>query len=234
MRLFPRTSARGQANLAALGVALLALTTVAGLGLGVADGALAGADRTPLQRHAADGLADRLVAADAPTTYRANVLNESTVTTLTPGDIDALAPAATPYDVRVRLDGETVFQRGDPSGGVTVRRLVLVAARTTDTRTLELAADRTVTLPRRADSLDIEIRPGANTTVTTVRVTDRVVLHDAGGLDGRATVDVPRTDTLRVVITASGSASAPADGIVRITAATERTAKALLEVTVGV
>jgi hypothetical protein len=222
--------ARGQANLAALGVALLVLTTVAGLGLGLADGALAGADRTPLQRHAADGAADRLVAADSPTTLRANVLNASTMADLSPADLDAMAPAVTDYDVRVTLDDRTVIERGDPAGGVTVRRTVLVAEGGTDTRTLPLDSTRSATLPRRTDTLTITVRPGPNTTVTTVRVDGRVVLHDPQGLAGRATVDVSRYDTLSLTVETAGSAT----GDLVVGSRPTQTTKRALGVTVGV
>jgi hypothetical protein len=222
--------ARGQANLAALGVALLVLTTVAGLGLGLADGALAGADRTPLQRHAADGAADRLVAADSPTTLRANVLNASTMADLSPADLDAMAPAVTDYDVRVTLDDRTVIERGDPAGGVTVRRTVLVAEGGTDTRTLPLDSTRSATLPRRTDTLTITVRPGPNTTVTTVRVDGRVVLHDPQGLAGRATVDVSRYDTLSLTVETAGAAT----GDLVVGSRPTQTTKRALGVTVGV
>ena len=223
-------SARGQANLAALGVALLVLTTVAGLGLGLADGALAGADRTPLQRHAADGAADRLVAADSPTTLRANVLNASTMADLSPADLDAMAPAVTDYDVRVTLDDRTVIERGDPAGGVTVRRTVLVAEGGTDTRTLPLDSTRSATLPRRTGTLTLAVRPGPNTTVTTVRVDGRVVLHDPQGLAGRATVDVSRYDTLSLTVETAGAAT----GDLVVGSRPTQTTKRALGVTVGV
>lgn len=220
---------RGQANLAALAVALIAITTVAGLGLVLADGALAGADRTPLQRHAADTAADRLVAADAPTTRRANVLNRTAFDALTPSRLNRIAPAVSGNAVRVRLADRTVLRRGDPSGGVTVRRLVLAADETDETRRLRLSESDSVTLPRRTDRVRLDVRPASNTTVTTVRVDDRVVLHDPGGLSGTATVDATWYETLTLAVE---TRDANPNGTVAITYYPTQTTKAVLEVTV--
>lgn len=223
------TRRRGQANLIALGAALLALTTAAGLGLALADAALAGADRQPLDRAAAEGAADRLVAADAPTTRRVNVLNETTIETLTVADLEAMAPAVEGRDVRVRLDGRTLFERGTPGDGVTIRRIVLVAEETSATRTVALGESETATLPRRTERVRLAIDPGADTTVETVRADDRVVLHDPDGLSGTATVAVSRFETTTLAFETRGEGS----GTVAVTYYPTQASKAALEVSVG-
>lgn len=232
----PDATARGQANLVVLGIALVALTTVAGLGVALADGALAGAHREPLQRHAADALADRLVAPDAATTRRANVLDRDAMDDLSAGDVDRLARAVAESDVAVRLDDRTLVRRGDPAGGVTIRRIVLVAAESTATTRVDLGADGTVALPRRTDRLRLAIRPGPDTRVTTVRSNGRVVLYDPGGLDGTATVDVSRDETVRLSFATErfdgGARGGGPSGTVAVTYYPTRTTKALLRVTV--
>jgi hypothetical protein len=219
---------RGQANLLALGVALLALTTAAGVGLGLADAALAGADRQPLDRAAAEGAADRLVAADAQTTRRANVLAASAVESLAVARLERLAPAVEGRDVRVRLNDEVLLERGSPDGGVTVRRVVLVAEETTATRTLDLAESAQTTLPRRTDRLRLAIDSSRNTTVVTVRADDRVVLHDPSGLAGNVTLPVSRYETTTIAFEMRGAG----EGTVTLTYYPDQQRKAVLEVSV--
>jgi hypothetical protein len=226
---------RGQANLIALGAALLALTVAAGLGLTLADAALAGTDRQPLQRAAADGAADRLVAADAHTTRRANVLNESAIEALTVPRLEAMAPAIEGRDVRVRVGERTILRRGDPSDGVTIRRIVLVAEETTETRTVDLDESETTTLPRRTDRIRLAIEPAPNTTVVTVRVDERIVLHDPNGISGTVTVPVSRYETTTVAFETrrDGVTDAEGDDDVAITYYPTQASKAVLEVSVG-
>lgn len=220
---------RGQANLIALGVALLALTTAAGVGLALADAALSGADRQPLDRAAAEGATDRLVAADAPTTRRANVLNESAIESLTMAQLERMAPAVEGRAVRVRLDGERLFERATPEQGVTIRRVVLIASETSVTRTLDLEESATTTLPRRTERVRLSIAPDQNTTVVTVRADDRVVLHDPSGLDGAVTVAISRYETTTISFEMRGQG----DGTVAMTYYPIQERKAVLEVSVG-
>lgn len=220
---------RGQANLVALGVALLALTTAAGVGLALADAALSGADRQPLDRAAAEGATDRLVAADAPTTRRANVLNESAIESLTMAQLERMAPAVEGRAVRVRLDGERLFERATPEQGVTIRRVVLIASETSVTRTLDLEESATTTLPRRTERVRLSIAPDQNTTVVTVRADDRVVLHDPSGLDGAVTVAISRYETTTISFEMRGQG----DGTVAMTYYPIQERKAVLEVSVG-
>lgn len=220
---------RGQANLLVLGVALLLLTGVAGLGIALADGAFASADREPLDRRGAATLADRIAAADASTTYRENVLNETAVESLTASDADDLAPPVRDRSVRVRLGEKTLLMRGEPTTGTTVRRIVLVGNQTAETRTLDLSETRSTTLPRRTSQVRLRIDPDPNATVTTVRANDRVVLHNRTGIDGESTIDVSRYETTRLSFDHSGS---PA-GDVTVTYYPTETTKSVLEVTVG-
>lgn len=224
-----RARDRAQANLAALAVALVLLTTATAVGVALADGALASADRDPIERRAAAGAADRLVAADAPVTERANVLNRSAVGALAVEDLDDLAPPVRGRAVRVRLDGDPVLERGDPAGGTTVRRVVLLAEREPATRTLNLSDASTATLPRRADAVTVRIDPGPDAEIETVRANDRVVLHDPSGIEGEATVALSRRETTRLRFEADGDRR----GTVRLTYRPAETTKAVLEVTVG-
>lgn len=223
------TTARAQTNLVVLAVALVLVTTVAGVSLAVADGALAGADRDPLDRRAAVSVADRLVAADAPVTTRGNVLNRSSTLSLTAGEVDRLAPSARGRPLRVRLDDRTLVERGDPTAGVTIRRVVLVSNRTTERRTVALADAESVTLPRRTPRVMLRIAPNATTTVTTVRANGRVVLHNGSGLAGEYTVTTSRFETTRFTFAAGEDPG----GRVTVGYYPVRTTKAVLEVTVG-
>jgi len=218
-----RSSDRGQSNLAALVAALIVLTATVGVTLGLAEAALAGADRQPGERRAAVAAAERLTAADSPTTRRENVLNATALDGFTPERLTALAPPLTDAAFAVRVDDRTIVERGDPSDGVSFRRIVLVSSVEERTRTVD--ADRAVTLPRRTDRVRLAFE-GAD--VETVRVNGRIVLHQPSGLRGTETVSVSRSETLTV------SFDATATGRVTVTAIPERTRKATLEVTVDV
>ena len=220
---------RGQANLPALAVALLVVTTTASLGVVVADGAFAGAERDAIDRAGAAALADRLVGSDSPLTERRNVLNASRLEADGAdgaGELEASLEALVPDSaaVRVAVDGEVVFERGDPTGGPTVRRLVLLAEGQEVTFEPPLAFGET-TLPRRSAEATITIAEDAD--VETVRANDRVILHDPGGLDGSHDVALSRYETTRLRFDGD-----PQEGDVTVTFYPERTRKATLEVTV--
>lgn len=183
---------RGQANLLSLAVALVALISATTLGLVVADGALADAERNPLERRAAVATADRLVSA-AATTVRPNVLDQEAVRTVGGDALSNLAPPTEGRAVRLRIGGETLFERGDPTGGTTVQRVVLVAESTTRTRAVSVDDGSSYTLPRRTSSVDLVF--DGDSSVETVRLNDRVVLHDPDGLTGRFTVSASRYET---------------------------------------
>jgi hypothetical protein len=221
-------SDHAQANLPAVAVALLLLTATTGLALTLADGAFAAADRDPADRRVATALADRMVAADGPLTRRANVLDAAALSPLPAARIDSRFPVAEGHALRVRLDDRTLLERGTPSGGTTVRRVVLVAEEQSVTVTPRLTGNAT-TLPRRTDRVRLEVDPPAAATVRTVRANDRVVLHDPDGLLGTYGVDVSRFETVRLSF---GTAGPLPPGSVELTYYPTRTTKATLAVTV--
>ncbi|WP_380678788.1 DUF7263 family protein [Salinigranum sp. GCM10025319] len=208
-----RSRSRGQANLIAVAVALVLVTSVLGASVAIAERSLVGATeaRDPADRRAAATLAARLVA-DAPASYPPGVIGDGTE--LTAEEVNALAPMAENASLSVELDGRTLFERGDPDGGVTVRRGILVGTATDRTAAIDLAADDAVTLPGRTGTMTLDLDPGPNTTIHTVRVNDRIVLHNDTGLSGEATVrtSVRRTTELAVetsVHATNGSSPAP-------------------------
>lgn len=209
---------RGQANLPALAVALLVITTVAVLSVTIADGAFASAERDAVDHATADAVADRLVAADSPVTDRRNTLNESRL------DEEAIESVVPPdVDVLVSVDGESRYQRGELTG-TTVRRIALLAERQVVTIDPPLTFGET-TLPRRSPRATIGIDPSAD--VETVRANDRVVLYDPDGLVGEHEVDLSRYETTTLQFDGD-----PEEGDVTITYYPRRTTKALVEVTI--
>jgi hypothetical protein len=222
-------SARAQTNLPALAVALLVLTTTAGLGMALADGAFASAERDADERRVAVALSERLVGPGGPLTTRANVLNATAVENLTATRLRSQYPVVGDRAVRVRLDDRTLIEAGPPSGGTTTRRIVLV--RETQTRSYEPSLDlgNTTTIPRRTDRVRLTLDPPPRTAVHTVRANGRVVLHDASGLRGTVTADLSRFETTRLAFSANRTLST---GDVRVTYFPARETKAILEVTV--
>jgi hypothetical protein len=220
---------RAQTSLPALGFALLVLTGVLVLGVAVADGALLDADRTALQRQAAVDLSDRLVAADAPLTERANVLNATAVSGLDARTLRTRYGVPDGTEVAVSLDGTTLASAGTVDDGTTVTRLVVVEETTERTLTPPFSAHNRVTLPRRTDRARLTIRPRSGTTVSTVRANDRVVLHNDSGLRGIFDVSLSPTRTTQFSFEASALLSR---GSVDITYYPATTEKARLAVTV--
>lgn len=192
---------RAQTNLVALVLSLVLLTGATVVGVTFADAALADADRDPLDRHAVTAVADRLVAADSPTTVRANALSASVVDDLNASRIEALAPPAEGAAVRVALDGRTVVERGSSGGGATVRRSVVVVSRSEPvSRTINVSRGSTVRVPRGVGRATVAVDTGPNTTLRTVNASGRVVLYDGAGLDTNTTVHLSRYEptTIRV------------------------------------
>ena len=210
---------RAQANLPALAVALLVVTAVAGLSVAVADGAFASAERDAADRATADAVAERLLAADSPLTERRNVLNASR---LNESGVERVVPPD--VAVRVDVDGETVHERGDPTGGPTARRLGIVAERQRVTLEPPLRCGA-VTLPRRSPRATVAV--DADASVETVRANGRVVLHDPDGVAGEHEVGLSRYETTTLRFEGVWRA-----GDVTVTYYPRRTRKALLEVTV--
>jgi hypothetical protein len=219
---------RAQANLVALGIALLSLTAVLGVALVVAEGALTGADRDPGERRLAVSLSNRLVAADGPLTTSANVLDADSLDALDAAVLAAEFPVVAGQDVRIRVDDATVVQTGPVEGGTTVRRIVLLERSESVSLTPALDDGR-VTLPRRTDRVRLDIDPPTGTVVTTVRANGRVVSHNASGLGGTLTVPLSRFETTTLRFDASGPLPT---GSVELTYFPTRTSKALLVVTV--
>jgi hypothetical protein len=217
---------KGQANLPALVVALIVLTSTASLSVALADAAFAGAERDPADRRVADALSDRLVADASPTTRRANVLRESALS-LTPNDLDRTFPVVRDEAVRIEVGDRTVLERDEPTGGATVRRVVLVARPQAVTLTPTLDRNAT-TIPRRTERLTLTVRP-TNATVRTVRANDRVVLHEPSGLNGTYEVQVSRFETIRLRFETDRPIRS---GSVELTYYPTRTTKATLTVTV--
>ena len=208
----PAATGRGQANLAALAASVVVLVAVTVAGVAVAEGALVTADREPLDRRAAATLADRLLAADE-TTVRTGVLNRSAVENLSAGDVDRLAPPVAGRPVRIELDGRSVVERGDPDGGVTVRRAALVGGRDSLTETAPLSTGTTVR--ERTDRLTVDLDPAENTTVEAVRVDGRIVLESSSGLDGRHRVPVSRYANATVTFDLGGGENGSVELIAR-------------------
>lgn len=219
---------RGQANLPALAVALLALTATVVLALAVGDHAFAQADRDPGQRRVGTALAERVVSADSPLTDRRNVLDAAALSSLDPTRLRAAFPVVGDHAVRIRVGNRSVVERGDASGGTSIRRIVLVRRRQTVEREPQLD-DNETTLPRRTRRVGMDIDTPAPTTVRTVRANGRVVLHDPSGLDGEFEVRVSRFDT----VTLTFETDSPLEpGTVELTYYPARTTKATMVVTV--
>jgi hypothetical protein len=202
---------RGQANLFALVVALVLLTTVTTLGVAVADGALADVDRAPGERHAAVAVADRFVASDTSWVVDANVVNGSALDGVTAADVDRVAPVAAGRSLRIALGPDTLIRRGTPASGVTVRRGVLVATWTAGRRTANLSLERTIRVPRGVERARLRLDAGTGTVVRSVRVNDRVVLYEQRGIEGSTTVSLsPAAPSTVRFVTATENASGTA------------------------
>lgn len=225
-------ASRAQTSLPAVALALLVLSVVTVVGLAIGEGAIAAADREPDDRRVASSLAERLVAPTSPATVRANVVNATAVRRLDAERLREQYPVSTDAEaVRIRIDGTTAVETGDPEVGTTVRRLVVVAHGQERTITPPLGRKRALTLPRRASRATLAVAPPGDATVETVRANDRVVLHDPTGLNGTYDVSLSRfeTTTLRF----DGGGSLP-QGSVEVRYEPLRTTRATLAVTVDV
>lgn len=222
------TAARGQANLVGLAAALVLLTAVTTGSVVLAGVALADADTDPAARHAGETLADRLVAADAAHTRRANAVEWDAVRSLNATAVDRIAPSVRGREVRVRLGDRTLVERGDPDG-VTVRRLVRVERTDRRTTTVNLSGRRTVTLPNRTRTVELDFTTDGTTTLTAVRAHDRIVLRDPHGLSGAYEFRVTRLGPPHL----SFATDDGVNGVVRIRWTATNATVEPLEVTVG-
>lgn len=196
---------RAQANLAALGVALLILTMTAGISLELADGAYASADREPEERRLAVTVSERMVSPETPITVRPNVLNGSQVDELNASRLRTLFPVTESVAIRVRLDERTLVTTADVSDGTTFRRIVLVERRQEVNVTPTLSPPTySTTLPRRTPTVRIVIDSPPETTVSAVEANGRVVLRNESGLDGSFTVRLSRFETANLRFEADG------------------------------
>jgi hypothetical protein len=202
---------RGQANLVAVAVALVLLSSVLGASVAVAESVLVGATtaRDAGDRHAAVTLAERLVS-QSPEPYPAGTVPNRT--TLTAAELETLAPVSNDSAVVVELDGRTLFERGDAGDGVTVYRGVLVGTPETRRLTVNLNETDTVTLSHRTRNVTLGLHPDSDTVIRTVRVNGRVVLHNETGLVGSATANtsVRRTTELTFETVARTNEPTPA------------------------
>lgn len=222
---------RGQTELPELAVAFVVLTAVVTFGVAAATTALSTADRPAVERQTAASVSDRLVSADASVTARANVLDADALATLNATmlrDSYGLPPDSA---VRVTLDGQPLVVDGDPTGGTTIERLVVVENRTAEVVAPEFEQNRTVVLPRRSPRVQVRIDPPPETTVRTVRANGRVLLHDPTGLRGEFDSSLSRYDTTRLSFDAIGRLEASDIELVHFPAETR---KATLAVTVDV
>jgi hypothetical protein len=195
---------RGQTELPELAVAFVVLTAVVTFGVGAATTALSGADRDAVERQQAVSVSERLVSADAPVTARANVLAADALGKLNAAVLRRVYGLSADSDVRVTLDDEVLVADGDPAGGTTTERLVVVENRTAAVVETDFEGNRTAVLPRRSPRVRLRIDPDDGTTVRTVRANDRVVLHNASGLRGQFEVSLSRYDTKRLTFEAIG------------------------------
>ena len=221
---------RAQMNLPALAVALLVVTTVAVVSFGMADRAYLSAERDAGQRRVAVALSERLVSPESELTTRANVLDADGLAGLNATDVRDRFPVAENRDLRVRLDDRTLASAGDPTGGTTIRRIVLVENRTAVTTTPALSSvEPAVTLPRRSPRVKIRLTPPDGTDVTVVRANDRVVLRNESGLSGTFEIDLSRFETTTLTFETDGPLPT---GSVELTNYPAETRKAVLAVTV--
>ena len=175
---------RGQVELPAVGIALLVLTVTVVLGVAIADNAFTSAERSAVERQTAMGLSDQLVSEHAPLTNRQNVVNASELSDLDGQRLLEEYGLPSRSDAEIRLDEESVAVAGDPDGGTTIERIVLVEQEQTRTIEAPLTANTRITLPRRTASATVSIAPENGTTIHTVTVNGRVVLAERSGLDG--------------------------------------------------
>ncbi|POG53718.1 DUF7263 family protein [Haloferax marisrubri] len=209
-----RATARAQTTLAGLAVALVLVTAVTVGAVAAADRVLADAAGESLEQHRAERAADALVT-DSPLVSSDDgsdaidlaLANDTNATALA-----AAVPSLRDAAFRVRVDGRTIAERGDPSGGHTVGRGALAVSRRSVGATIDLSEETTATLDGRTNRVRLDVNPGANTTIRTIRVDDRVVLHRPTGIEGERVVEVSsRSDPLIRVETAESDPSGSVD-----------------------
>jgi hypothetical protein len=230
---------RAQANLPVVVVALVLLVSATGIALAAATDAREAAERDVVERSVAVSIADRLVAADGPTTRRRNVLDPERAESLTVDAVTEAVPETRDRAVRIRLrvrtdedagnedagdrEVRTLVERGDVRGGTTVRRVASLAERSEASERVHVPENGTsMTTPSNATDATVRVVSG---NVTTVRANARVVLHNPDGLAGVTSVDLPRH--ARSTLAFEGL------GVLEVAIATESRSAVIVEVTVG-
>ncbi len=127
-----------QTALLVLVTALVGMTLLVGGALAFVDTGMTAGEASTVEAALADAQSDRLVSATGPIAVRSQVIDPAAAARLDPG---ALGP--TDAAVAVRIDGQTLLRIGDPTGGTTVKRVVLLQ-RTTPVSHV----GRSVTVPR--------------------------------------------------------------------------------------
>ena len=196
---------RGQSNLLALGAALVILSVALVAAIAVVDASFTTGERDATERAIATGTAERLVSADSPIAVRQNVLDTAAVEGFDDERLATTLPAATDRAIAVSIDDERIAAVGEPTSGTTIRRLVLVESTERVERTPALSAQQT-TVPVRTDTVELTIEPTAGP-IQTVRVNDRVALHDEAGLNGTYEVNTARYETATLQFDGDGTLS---------------------------
>lgn len=220
---------RAQTSLPALGIALILIVATTLFAVSVAAEQLETSRTAALERQDAMTVSDALVAFDADSTVRANVLDAASLRSLSPPALEARYGLESHAGVRLRLGSETVLERGSVDKGTTVERIVLIENRTRRKIVPAFRRTREVTLPRRTTNVSLRIQPRGNVTVETVRANGRIVLENSAGLRGRFEVAVSRYETATLRFLGTGSLS---EGDVSVTYWPARTRKSRLRVTV--
>lgn len=196
---------RGQSNLLALGAALVILSVALVAAIAIVDASFMTGERDATERAIATGTAERLVSADSPVAVRQNVLDTAAVEGFDDERLATTLPAATDRAIAVSIDDERIAAVGEPTSGTTIRRLVLVESTERVERTPALSAQQT-TVPVRTDAVELTIEPTAGP-IQTVRVNDRVALHDESGLNGTYEVNTARYETATLQFDGDGTLS---------------------------
>lgn len=119
--------------------ALIGMTLLVGGTLALVDTGMAVAEESTVEAALAETQSDQLVAASGPIAMRDHVIDPAAAADL---DADVLKRTES-TSMAVRLNGQELLHVGDPSGGVTVRRIVMLQRTTPVER-----VDRSVTVPR--------------------------------------------------------------------------------------
>ncbi len=209
-------------------MALVLLTVVTAGSIVAADRALSDADGNSLEQHRVERASDALVT-DSPLTTAQGYVAPSLANATNASELATAIPSLRGVSFRVRFDGRDVATRGPVTDGVTVSRSVVVVENRTVTEDIELGNETATTLDGRTDEIRVDVAPVNNTTVRTVRIGDRVVLHEPGGIDGSYVVAVSSYTTPEVRVDAVGD---PPEGTVTATATLFETRTAQVEVTV--